>query len=351
MKNIYVLLFLTVLFACNRPQNETISNFPKTIELKGKTINTEPFKAMDITGIIDSIIIVNTGLSSYKFYLFNKNDFSLIAKTGKTGKGPKELTSATIGNIDQKKNCFYCLDRSKLKVFRFNLKAALNNKDYLPEIYTKLPEKYSHTSKINVVNDSTIIASGMLDYNLYVINKNGSVSKKIGKLPNKPNNIKAVDHSNYYRNLTTYNHHLKKLATAYNRFDTIKAYTITGNKLFQKVGPDFIKTNYKDLYRGSNKTAYWKMHSDNKYIYALYSGKKRYEMPSDANSLNNIKLFHPKTLHIFDWEGNPKLKINLDKSIVDFAIDKETNRLIGLSFEYESFVVYDFKKIKDALNN
>ncbi|MFO7827781.1 MAG: BF3164 family lipoprotein [Bacteroidales bacterium] len=352
MKN-FVLLFVitTLITCCNIKNRENVNEFPEKIKLKGKKIRTDLSKATKIIGLSDSIIVVNSAISNYHYWLLNKDNFSLITQTGKAGKGPRELIGHITGNIDPDNGYIYCASISKLKTFRFDIDSILKNKNYLPKIYTKLPQKFTHASNIHVINDSIILGAGMIDYSFYIVNKHQEIIDKFGKLPQKPENIKAITHRHLYGKTYTYNHKKEMIVLGYHKFDTIKGYSLNGELLFQKAGPDFIENDYQSQYKIASKEAYKKIHHTNNYIFALYSGKPGIEKPSEANSLTDVKVIHPKTIHVFDWEGNPKLKIELDKSIIDFTIDNETDRLIGLSFEDQSFIVYDFSKIRNALEN
>ena len=347
-------IFIAVIFfiSCNTEQDKKkFSQFPKTIQLKGETVKSRPFKSMDITGIVDSLLIISTMLSDYEFYLFNKKDFSFIGKAGKTGRGPKELTSPVNGNIDKDINCLYSGDRSKLKLFRFDLNSMIQHKNYLPELYMELPEKFSLANRINVINDSIVLGSGISKYSACLLNKEGKIIKKLGKVPERPENIDAIMHSNLYTRFLTYNHDQRKLALGYFNFDKLKGFNLSGSLAFKKTGPDFIRAGHKDIRQPTKfKTAYHGLRSDNHYIYGLYSGRKAATRKPQSSS--GIKNVYPKNIHIFNWKGNPLLKVILDQPIVDFIVDKDNQRLIGLAYKNKpfSFVVYDFEKIQDALN-
>jgi len=345
------LSFIVVIAACNKPNDKKFKKFPQTIDLDAQSINSKSFQSMNIVGLVDSIIVLNTGpYSDSIFYLFNKNKFSFIKEAGKKGKGPGELTHASIrGNINKQNGTIFVGDRSKLKLFRYSLDGVLNNKNASPEVYIELPNNFSHANEVIVVNDSIIIGTGMPNYGICVLNKKGEIINKFGRLPEKPDEIKALKHISLYNQRFTFNKKQNKFAIGFTSFDSLNCYNLSGEVVFKQTGPDFIESDYKTVYKRDEKTTYWSLESDDKYIYGLYSGKKKYEIPSNANTLKDVKLFHPKNIHIFDWQGNPKLKVKLDKPIVDFVIDKKTNRLIALSFQKGSFVVYDFKKIQNAL--
>ncbi|MFP4019945.1 MAG: BF3164 family lipoprotein [Bacteroidales bacterium] len=351
MKKIIIFILICISTQCdNKHEYKKFKNFSRTISLNSKSYENQ-IKISNIVGIIDSIIVVKTGLDEYQYKLLNKNNFSFITQTGKKGKGPKELIGTINGNLDTINNYMYCASRSKLKIFRFDIDSLLKSNNYLPAIHTEIPEEFSHVSKINVINDSVVLGAGLTAYNIHIIDKEKNTLEKFARLPEKPKNIKSIHHSNLYNNIMSYNPKNKLIAMGYIKFDTLSGYDIKGKEIFQTVGPDFIQSDYKTQYKIKSKNAFKSIRTDNKNIYALYSGKHKIEKLSDANNLTDAKVIQPNTIHVFDWQGNPKLKIKLDKSINDFVIDKETNRLIGISSDDQSFVVYDFSKIRKALEH
>ena len=72
-------------------------------------------------------------------------------------------------------------------------------------------------------------------------------------------------------------------------------------------------------------------------IYALYSGKYDSDLddPSDAYNCNLIL--------VYDRNGKPLKRLELDKSIQSFDIDEETNTIYGLNFSRENPRIIEFK--------
>jgi len=347
-------LFIILLFTCcNKKKEDTrFKEFPKTIEIKGESIGTsQKFKSLSMTGIVDSILILNVNMNDYVFYLFNTNDFRFLTKTGKTGRGPHELSGVDgrSTSLNKAKGLIYISDPAKGKIFSFSIDSALNNKNYQPRVYLDKPEKLAIIHAIEIVNDSLLLAGHIIGHNLALINKQGKVMEYIGKLPEKPEDVRAVHYRNLYNSYFTYSPQNKQIALVFNKQDKLLSYNLKGEKLFQRIGPDFIEVNYNNQYESSKKEAYWDLESDSQHIYGLYSGKKSHTMPADATKLTDRQRFYPKTIHIFDWRGNPILKVKLEKQATDFVIDRETNRLITLSQSEKPFTVYDLSLIQNQL--
>ena len=89
--------------------------------------------------------------------------------------------------------------------------------------------------------------------------------------------------------------------------------------------------------KGNWKIHYQWAHADNKYIYASYLGKSR------DKSLRE----EPETqvIHIFDWEGNLKYKLQLNDAAGHFFVDNIKNRLYKWNYRKDSMHFLDLNTI------
>ena len=351
----YLLMLLAALclISCksNTKKVKTIEKFPQTIYLNGKGIVTDELNNMkEIIGICDSIIILSNYKDTFNFYLINKNNFKVINKAVKRGRGPMEVPWNSGTFLDSTKKILHVSSKAKPHLLSFHVKSLLQKELNPPDKSIKIPDNYNSYTQIQLINDSIIALNGSKKYSVILINKKGKEIKKLGKLPSKPEGIKAVHYSNMNVNDFTYNSYRKQLATGFYRMDKIVSYNLNGEKEFETKGPGDSKADYDKLYKSVEKKAYFSIKSDKNFIYALYSGRIGHKALSKAKTLNNIKRLYPKTIHVFDWEGNPKLEVNLRQECRDFTIDRETNRLITLSPSDTTFYTYDFNKINKKLD-
>ena len=195
MKNSYIIvLFFTVLISCNtKDDSSSFKKFPNKIELEGNKIKTnQKFKSTNIVGIIDSILIVEVGLNDYAFYFFNINNFSLIKKFGKISRAPGEFPGGVSAcYLDNNKKMLFASNRAKSIIYKASIDSILERDSYTPKVFMKIPPKYSALDGLNILNDTTLIITGILNYDLLILNENGKIIKKIGQLPSKPPNIKS----------------------------------------------------------------------------------------------------------------------------------------------------------------
>lgn len=70
--------------------------------------------------------------------------------------------------------------------------------------------------------------------------------------------------------------------------------------------------------------------TDGRYIYALYSGHTLAEIMQ-----NRDMAWRSRTIHVYDWEGNPCLLLHSDSALKTLAYDNATNRLYALNMTDE----------------
>ena len=346
-----ILCFIILMISCNSTQKEKIfNNFPEEIDLKAKIIDSKGVvNVYGTIGIQDSIMIITNYNDSHILYFIDKYDFSPQKKVIKRGRGPYEVPSLLRGaHLNDINDEFYYNSGAKHTIYKFSIPPSIKDTINILEFmkYKNSPEIF----EMEIIDDSLLCYVGSRDYSAMLVNKKGEIIKNIGKLPDKPEGIKEANYNNMYTRFISFNSLKKQIVIGFYKIDKLISFDLEGNKVFEKIGPDNIETSYKNQYQHNAKKAYYSIKSDGNYIYGLYSGRKSYIFNSKAITFDNIKHLYSKSILIFDWEGNPKLRVNLSHECRDFIIDKETNRLITLSLEEEPFHVYDFSKIKQVLN-
>ena len=101
-----------------------------------------------------------------------------------------------------------------------------------------------------------------------------------------------------------------------------------------KNGPGFslFETNMKPL----NKY-YASIQVDDKYIYATYWGKERWESGNLAPNIN--------TIHVYDWEGNQVYEIVTDRIFFRLSLDTVRNRLYTWDLETGDAAYLDLNEL------
>lgn len=347
--NIYIILTVLLLsVSCTKKEDDKtiqFNRFPQTENLKGKIPNMEshPLRLYDIE-IKDSLIIVFDYYHKDKrLYILNSNNFSLLASSGKTGKGPEELTIPYTIDLDKENNIIWVGDRGKQKIFGFPLDSILMVNKELPEHELQLDKNTaSEFQRIRKYSDSTFaIAIGEPElFQLFNFSKN--TITKLGQLPEKRKDREPEFGFEWLwqRNIRILEN--KDVLISFTNFDKIIRTDSLGNTKFLITGPDeieqkreYVDTHWKHVM--NNKRGYGPCYQYNDKIYCLYSG----EAFAIIDENHNTRQQYYKKICVFSSEGEPLKQYNLDHEIRDFAIDTINNRVIGLSVEEkEPFIIY-----------
>ncbi len=344
MKKIIHYLILLSILSCT---NKSHMDFENNIDLKGDDMpinNVRYFGYHRLVTIMDSLMLTKNIYDKSKvFDLVNIKDFSHVASFGDIGRGPKQVVRPGSIIVNESSKKIYVLDLGRYQFFELQIK-----KKYEESIFSKsdivFEKKFEPYGSIDFFNDSTLVFSGNTGGHLiYLANKEGELIDMMGsKFYEKTMKM----HEFAYADATTSEIDVKpdgtKIIVGYRLFDRLICLNKNGETIFDIEGDD-LDPNIEDRLvgevgftsRGLPK-AYLRLRSTNNHIFALYGGRK----------LNNNKdhiSSHGKTIRIFDWEGTPVMKINLDYEIFDFIIDHENQRFICFSHASENpFIVYKF---------
>jgi hypothetical protein len=125
----------------------------------------------------------------------------------------------------------------------------------------------------------------------------------------------------------------------FDRIDVIENHYF--KTLFTILGPQNTEPNLKMFLERKSKErvfSYIDLFLTEKRIYALYCGKSIEEMIK-------IGAFAGEYIHIFDWNGNPLQRLELQRFITHFCVDEFNKKLYALEYDPEiELVVYDLNE-------
>ena len=81
----------------------------------------------------------------------------------------------------------------------------------------------------------------------------------------------------------------------------------------------------------NNKVGFCAVDCDDKYVYALYSGKTF----NKFGTLNH----HCENLLIYDWNGNPVKRYILDIPLYSMRYNRETHSIYGIAYNPEGILI------------
>lgn len=339
------ILLLIVLISCTSKKGYEYSesfelgDFKQTISLKGNTVSlNEPIMKPVRIYLEDSMLIL---INVQTEFFIDKYNLKTLKKTGECisfGNGPEEMIAPIKIEIDD--SLLWILDGGKQRLMGYNKADFFKN---------QTPLTCQSISFNNYFRDILFLKEGKIvvispnsdNKRLTFFNKKGEKLNSAGEYPVFPEiQISPIEMSTAYACNIVTNHAKDKIFVTYLQTDLIEIYDINGNLLKRKQGPDNFFPNIAKRSNGENITigsiggksrdAYFCPVTYNNEIYALYSGEL---FNPDNNKLNHNKIF------VFDWEGNPVRRYDLDTSIYAFTIDQRTGTIYGLSDEPEYHLV------------
>ena len=177
------------------------------------------------------------------------------------------------------------------------------------------------------------------------MNSNGKIVKKIGeKFYKKPGNMPEIAYAMATKTKFAVNPDKSKIAIGYGLFNKLICLDTTGKKIFEFQGEEF-NNNFKVkgavIAHEGLKTGYKRVIASDHYIFALYNGKVQWSRKDNESYYKN-----PKTIRVFNWQGEPIVEIKLDREIRDFIIDKERRRIIACETKkMNPFVTYQLPEV------
>jgi TolB-like 6-blade propeller-like len=333
--NFYIaILFLA---SCSSDNSTTFNKFPSTKIITGKRIEIDQNILLRSNRIFlaDSILIVLEGKNEKYLYLFNVNNTKLIGTGGIKGQGPGELISPWLLIESNKKNSFCVYDMTTKRLNYFNIDSIRNNLNYRPNEYINFSPESGSCNFPAWISDSVLVSPGIFSSGrLAFIDLNGKLLKRSGKVPDKKSH-KGVSNEfvlQAYQSVLTINPNTKDIAVCSRYADRIELYDSIGTERRIITGPQGFIPKYRiGKAMGSAvliqdkkiRFGYIDVVSDEKYIYALFSGRTRLELQGKANYGNFI--------FKFDWDGNPITMFELDSLLLSITIDKKNKIIYGIT--------------------
>lgn len=343
-----------VLFAHNsckelkENEPELFRDFPETKKLKCTYTNAEALFPDANLQVFDTLLVLTGTESDKMIHIYNKTTLNHITSAGRIGKSDGEITNPAWNTWDKNRGIIWYPDIGKKEgeIFKFEIDSILNYPDYKAPRPYKIPSKIRFTKTIAPYPNGNLFSYAVdnPEYYFYVADQNGKIIDSLN-LPNKTNIYKKLDkkqimHTKWY--YYTFHPSKEKVFIAYHYADIIVGTDLQGNILFQKQGPDDIQEDpkhidWREAIKNNRKTTYWRIRSDDKYVYCLYSG----EIFFHPNKEKPIPIYG-KSIFVFTWEGEPLIRLNLDHEANSFALDKDNNRILTFATDIGELVYYNF---------
>ncbi len=347
-KNIIQCFVIFQFISCNNYETR-YNKFPVHKELKGMSMDCDHFLSPSQILLQDNKIIISdkNSKNGRAILFFDLKEKKCLGFSGMIGKGPRELlTPWKLFAPDDDEKHFLVMDVLKNKLFKFHIDSAINEPKYLPS-KINLPKDISLVFDAGMINDSLFgfiptvsVSSKLQKGRIIVTNPSGNLVNVIARYPNKdlPSEANMAGFTSSYRGYFTVNPDKSKIAIVTRLSDRVDIYSAAGNLLHSTYGSHKGKIHAEldgfriHPIRGKCIMGYTKVHSTNKYIYALFSGELYGTMGSE----------YADNLHVFTWDGKPVAAYHLNARLIDFVVDDPNNKIYGLSgFEDKPIVEFN----------
>ncbi len=340
MKKHKIYFFILIIFIVQCSKNE-YSKYYKNYETFNKlpTVikkNIHPFSKnkyqlyISELNIIDNryLLIVNAEKET-AIQIYDIETKEIIKQFGKKGRGPGEYLAISSILIDSNnKYKIWIFDANQAKFDLINLKSVLLSNKSLPDTTMKpsmdagLPLLWCN------LNNDTFLATGGLIKRLCIYNNKLDTIKTGGFIPGKINEERDI-----YRYLMPTNiikNNSKKIIVVGNmRTDVLEFYDYNLNNIKTIHGPDILKPCFlkKDKCLSNG---YTRLCANGKNIYCVYSGE-------NTEKVKNWLVSFGKQILVFDWDGNPIMKIKTDYRMGTIDITEDGKTLYVGYFDGEYF--------------
>lgn len=342
---------LCVIIGCNNDNNlKDLSSFPEQYNLEGTKITQGIVFSGGQIDICDSLLIVTSTPNNDKcIHFYNKKTLEYISSTGILGRGPGEINNPAQCAIDKNKKIIWYRDYARQCIWKFDIKHALGNPNYLPT--DKIPMPEDHFFIFFKYENDSLFSFGNIDQNklLSFFNYKGMVIDSL-TIPNTIN-FYSSDISEFTRmSRTIYFYEKDKQTGSY-------IFAFRYANVLAKVKKE---KNYKtEVVIDSGNTFPTPDHADrsqatyndclkvcNSFSFTLYLGKPWLNLTADYHDVN-----YSNTINVYDRNLEPFAQLLLNHTANWFEIDIENERIITSSPDTGYMVYYSIppellKKIK-----
>lgn len=338
-KTILAIISIIVISCENKNKDNFIIAFDKlpTEKLTSKPVTLKKselfFNSMfDMVYANDLIFISEIQDSEYEMKIVDLKK-SEIFNFAKRGRGPNEVRSRGCSfSVDYSQNELYVIDRNVCLIYSID---SLKNGNF------------SNNRKIDIeLNKALFLRATYCSGNIVGTNNFGELLGVYNTLTNDivktdtPNKDKLSE-GTLNNQMFFVNHPSKSKVANFHHKSGINGIINVEFPIINISENYYWSNKSKEILNGSEsriehsrdeRNGFIHATADDNYIYALYSG----EIMNDARTLEKLtQKYLSSFVYVLDWQGNPKMKYELDQKVRSIAIDKDKKVLYAASYEYD----------------
>lgn len=332
-----LLLHLCLLFSCNAlPPG---SEFPDTIQYVSEEQVTDgvymryPFR---IRKNDSCLYVMDLHASGYYCHQLCCPEMKLIASYGKRGEAPEELLDAENIRLDATGR-LYMLDANKKKIQTWMPPDAQSSKSI------SLSEDLVRTLDFCFYQDSLLIVPDYTGESRFcIINQKGEIVERRGSIPlREEHEISTVALAQIWRPFLDYKPSNGVLALVTQLGDVLEIYNLRNDSSTVVYGPG---KEPQFIYRSglavpSGIMGYSDVQVGEERIYALFWGQTFEEIRRSKDDRQGGRY-----IHVFDLQGKPIEKYELDRLITGFCLDEATGCIWGVDVNSDTPIIKFRKK-------
>lgn len=332
LKNIVLFLILALLCGCSHKRAEInrYSGFEQTISVKSTKIEIPPvlLYPRNLFLLKDRLIVLNEKTDTL-FQVFSMPEFEYQGQFGIKGEGPNDFHLPSIQAVSYTESGFILSDLNKLK--------AINWENSEPHITsTDMPYQFQYFNGLMELKDSLYCCNTEYgsEYELRFLYPDGNY-EELGVYPEevKPRFKDALARNQAYNSLLAAKPDGTCVAVFYQHLRRYRIYNANGELKTDNV-LDILPCQELPDVRDENRYIHpIALYATNRYIYTL-------NLDMTANEISN-KVSNP-SIQLFDWEGHPLKRYQLDRYISSFIVDEQNGIFYGVFVEDENSI-YKFE--------
>lgn len=291
---------------------------------------------IDISGSL-LLIVDNNDRNIFQFFDLSK--LTRVSAFGSKGEGPGEVSTPVFINHKSFFNDdeFEYLDWGRKVLNSYSVKQIENEEAPIAIKEYMLSSRAIRVQRAVFLDDEYVVGLGALREGkiIKVSTRTDSVLKVTPFTPYQKEALDFATVGYIYTGEIAVNKSRKEIVVVTPRFKIIEIYDYDLNLVRDFRFEEEPKT--KLGVKGSSSTEETVRHYNDvtftdQFIYALYLGNTVGSYKTGVG-LNNSEI------HVFDWDGNPVKKIVVDTDLSRIALDREGNRIFGIS-AYNNFKKY-----------
>lgn len=297
------------------------------------------------------LLYVGNGDADASILIFDAKSGTLLGRLGREGDGPGEYRYVSSiqplpGAHERQARGLVVFDGAARRLTRLHLPDPTARVDSL---LTATINAGGYITGLAVLPDSTLVGPGLFtSHRLARLRLDGTLIDMLGPTPENPRDLPVPVLEHVYQSTLAARPDGSRLALATRFLNHIELYDANGTLLRVVSGPVPVAPVFHVAMAGGAPTmasdenlrfGYTGIAGGERYIYALFSGRRRGDYPPSAAT-------YADQLHVFDWDGNLARVVPLGRDISIIAVAPDEQTLYGISVgDTEALVAYDLSPV------